>query len=145
MYKNADTKYASAVFFLILIVLAFNILVDQAVLGNATKEQLFAVTLKAEEMEKEKKSKVVSVSGINGEEIYNTKCVACHKFDVKVVGPAYKETIPKYSGNVQKLADYIYNPVKIDPAFPPMPNQGLKKKEAVAVAQYLLDKVAGKK
>lgn len=145
MYKSTDTKFASAVFFLILIVLAFNILVDQAVLGNATKEHLFAVTLKAEEIEKQTKSKVVSVSGINGEDIYNTKCVACHKFETKVVGPAYKETVPKYSGNVQKLADYIYNPVKIDPAFPPMPNQGLKKKEAVAVAQYLLDKVAGKK
>jgi len=73
------------------------------------------------------------------------KCVACHKFDTKVVGPPYKETVPKYNGDVQQLAEYIYNPVKKDPAYPPMPNQGLKKKEAVAVAQYLLDHLAGKK
>ncbi len=145
MLKNSEVRLASVVFFFVMVFFAFNILKEQSILGNALTEQTYAVILKADEHEKEVKSKLVTTSGINGEEIYNTKCIACHKFDVKVVGPPYKETVPKYNGDVQQLAEYIYNPVKKDPAYPPMPNQGLKKKEAVAVAQYLLDHLAGKK
>jgi cytochrome c len=145
MIKNSEVRMASIVFFFVMIFFAFNILKEQSVLGNALTEQTYAVILKADKHEKEVKSKLVTTSGINGEEIYNTKCIACHKFDIKVVGPPYKETVPKYNGDVQQLAEYIYNPVKKDPAYPPMPNQGLKKKEAVAVAQYLLDQLAGKK
>jgi cytochrome c len=145
MLKNSEIRLASVVFFFVMVLFAFNIMKEQSVLSNALTEQTYAVILKADEHEKEVKSKLVTTSGINGEEIYNTKCVACHKFDTKVVGPPYKETVPKYNGDVQQLAEYIYNPVKKDPAYPPMPNQGLKKKEAVAVAQYLLDHLAGKK
>lgn len=145
MLKNSELRLATAVFFFVMVFFAFNILKEQSVLGNALTEQTYAVILKADEHEKVVKSKLVTTSGINGEEIYNTKCVACHKFDTKVVGPPYKETVPKYNGDVQQLAEYIYNPVKKDAAYPPMPNQGLKKKEAVAVAQYLLDQMAGKK
>ena len=80
-------------------------------------------------------------TGVSAEQIYNQKCIACHKFDVKLVGPPYKETVPKYNGDVKKLSEFIFNPVKINPDYPSMPNQGLKKKEAEAMAQWLMEKV----
>lgn len=145
MFKNSETKYAVPVFFFVIVIFAFNIFKDESVLGNALQQQTYTLVQKSDEFEKEVKSKIVSTSGISGEEIYNTKCIACHKFDVKVVGPPYQETVPKYNGDVQKLADFIFNPTPKNPGYPPMPNQGLKKKEAVAAAQYLIDKVAAMK
>jgi cytochrome c len=150
MYKNSETgnesvKFSAIVFFLVIIFFAFNILKEESVLGNALTQQTYTIITKADEHEKEVKSKLVTTSGISGEEIYNTKCIACHKFDVKVVGPPYQETVPKYNGDAQKLAEFIFNPTPKNPGYPPMPNQGLKKKEATAVAQFLIQKVSGKK
>ncbi len=144
MVKNSDTSSATTVFVLIIVLITVNIIKDQAAFGNAIHENTIEITKIAEEHEKEARNKTVSTTGIDAEAIFTQKCSACHKFDVKVVGPAYNQTVPKYNGDVQKLADYIFNPQKIDPAFPPMPNQGLKKKEANAMAKWLIDKV-GKK
>jgi cytochrome c len=145
MFKNSDVSFATGLFFLIFIIFGFNILKDQLVLGNALKEQAGILIAKSEEHEKELQSQLVSSSGIDAEQIYNTRCIACHRFDVKLVGPPYQQTVPKYNGDINALSEYIYNPVKKDPAFPPMPNQGLKKKEAVAMAQWLISKVGSKK
>jgi cytochrome c len=142
MFKNSETKYAVPVFFFVVVIFAFNIFKDESVLGNALRQQSYTVLQKSEEYEKEVKSKLVTSSGISGEQIYNTKCIACHRFDVKLVGPPYQETVPKYNGDVQKLADFVYNPTQNNPGYPPMPNQGLKKKEAVAVAKFLIDRVS---
>ena len=60
------------------------------------------------------------------------------------LGFAQEVAVAKYNGDAQKLAEYIFNPQKIDPAYPPMPNQGLKKKEANAMAQWLINKVTKK-
>jgi len=144
IYKNYESKYIGVVFFLMFFVFMFTVVKDQIVLLNSLKVHLIGVTAKAEELAKEKEGAIVQVSGADGEKIYNEKCVACHKFDQKVVGPPYQETVPKYNGDLKKLAGYIYNPQKINPEYPPMPNQGLKMKEAEAVAKYLMDKV-GKK
>jgi cytochrome c len=145
MFKNSETRYAVPVFFFVIIIFAFNVFKDESVLGNAIQQQSYTVLQKSEEYEKEVKAKLVTSSGISGEQIYNTKCIACHKFDVKLVGPPYQETVPKYNGDVQKLADFVYNPTQKNPGYPPMPNQGLKKKEAVAVAQFLIERVSAMK
>ena len=76
---------------------------------------------------------------ISGEAIFQQKCQACHKWDVKLVGPPYKETLPKYEGKLDELVNFINNPVKKNPAYPPMPAQGLKPKEAKAVAKYIME------
>jgi len=144
IYKNSDMKLSAIVFFMMFVVFTFGIVKDQLAFRNAVKEHLLTVNLKAEEITKEKESLIVQVSGADGEKIYNEKCIACHKFDVKLVGPPYQETVPKYNGDLKKLAGFIYNPQKVNPAFPPMPNQGLKMKDAEAVAKYIMDKV-GKK
>ena len=115
------------------------------VLGNAIDDHIVKISAEADAEDQKKLAAVVTTTDINADEIYNTKCIACHKFDQKVVGPPYNQTVPKYNGNVQQLAEFIYNPVKVDPGFPPMPNQGLTKKEATAMAQWLIQQVeAGK-
>jgi cytochrome c len=144
IYKNYESKYIGVVFFLMFFVFTFTVVKDQIVLLNALKGHLIGVTAKAEELAKEKESAIVQVSGADGEKIYNEKCIACHKFDQKVVGPPYQETVPKYNGDLKKLAGFIYNPQKINPAYPPMPSQGLKMKEAEAVAKYIMDKTSKK-
>jgi cytochrome c len=144
MVKNSDTGSATAPFVLIIVLITFNIIKDQLAFGNAIHNVTVEIVKIAEGNEKEAKNKSLQTTGIDAEAIFTQKCSACHKFDQKVVGPPYKESVPKYNGDVQKLADYIFNPQKIDPAYPQMPNQGLKKKEATAMAKWLIDQV-GKK
>src|SRR4030095_10482770 len=139
MVKYSDYSSSTVVFVLIITLVLLNILKDQSALGSAIEPQIIETTKAAEEMEKEIKSKTVSASGVDALQIFNTKCIACHRFDSKLVGPPYQQTVPKYNGDITALTEYIYNPVKKDPAFPPMPNQGLKKKEAQAMAKWLID------
>ncbi|MBE2219041.1 MAG: hypothetical protein IAE90_12605 [Ignavibacteria bacterium] len=141
MFKNSDTSSATVVFVLVFVLVTFNVIKDQLAFGNAIQQNTTEITKIAEEHEKEIKGKTMGSTGIDAEAIFTQKCSACHKFDQKLVGPPYNETVLKYNGDVQKLADYIFNPQKIDPAYPPMPNQGLKKKEANAMAKWLMDKV----
>ncbi|MBX7043847.1 MAG: hypothetical protein K1X85_13190 [Ignavibacteria bacterium] len=143
--KNSETKYIGAAFYLLILCVGFIVMKNESAFGIAVEKNLLAVNQKAMEVEAERKSKTVSTSGINGEEIYNKLCVACHKFDVKVVGPPYQQTVPTYNGDVKKLAGFILKPVKKNPEYPPMPAQPLKPKEAEAVALYLIEKVSGKK
>ncbi len=142
--KNSEVKYIGAAFYLVIISFGFIIMKNQAAFGTASVKHLAEINLKAEELEKEKKSKTINTAGVDGEEIYNRICAACHKFDVKLVGPPYKQTVPKYNGDVKKLAAFVLSPVKVSPDYPPMPSPGLKPKEADAVAKYIMDKVSGK-
>lgn len=73
-----------------------------------------------------------------GMEIYNTKCVACHQFEQRVVGPPYSSVLPKYEGDIEKLKQFILNPVKVDADYIAMPNQGLKPHEAESAAMFLM-------
>jgi cytochrome c len=75
---------------------------------------------------------------VSGADIFNGKCIACHNFDKKVVGPAYKDVLPKYEGKMADLVKFVLNPVKVNPDFPSMPNQGLKPNEAEAIADYIM-------
>ena len=125
-------------------VFTFAIVKDQLAFRNAVKDHLLVVNAKAEELAKEKQGSIIQVSAADGEKIYSEKCIACHKFDVKLVGPPYKETIPKYSGDLKKVSRFYLQSRKINPSYPAMPNQGLKMKEAEAVAKYIIDNV-GKK
>ncbi len=76
---------------------------------------------------------------VSGEEIYNTRCSACHRFDRKLVGPPYNEVLPQFIGRMDALEDFIMNPRPVLPGYPPMPNQGLKPAEVRAVAKYIMD------
>lgn len=142
--RNSDTRYVSAAFYVLILSAGFIVMKNDSAFGVAVEKNLIAVNQKAVELKSEKKSKTVNTAGVDGEEIYNRLCAACHKFDVKLVGPPYALTVPAYNGDVKKLSSYILQPVKKNPEYPPMPAQPLKPKEADAVAQYLINKVNGK-
>ena len=74
-----------------------------------------------------------------GEQIFNTKCIACHRFDQRLVGPAYKDVLPQFENDMDALVSFILNPKKVNPDFPAMPNQALKPQEAKAVALYIMN------
>lgn len=76
-----------------------------------------------------------------GEEVLNNVCRACHAWDRRVVGPAYNDVMPKYVGQLDALKEYIRNPVKVNPDYPPMPNLGLSEPDIDAVSHYLLSQV----
>jgi len=139
MLKESSTRYGNSVIYLFVIALAFLIIKDQFAFDTATKKQFILLTANYEEYQQKLQEKFGLVEEIiNAQEIYNGKCIACHQFDRRVVGPPYKEVLPKYEGKMEELTKFILNPVKINPDYPPMPNQGLKPKEAQAVAEYIM-------
>jgi cytochrome c551/c552 len=78
-----------------------------------------------------------------GKAVFETVCSSCHRFDTRLVGPPFNEVVPKYKGNVERLKDFIRDPVKVNPVYPAMPKHALKEEEIDAVARYLLEKVKG--
>ncbi len=140
MFKEKSAKYSGHIFFVLLLAIMALIVRNQTAMGNAN--QLQTVLLQAQFTEVMQKLTGESAAPkISGEEIYKNICSACHSFDHKVVGPPYKQTLPKYKGNVDKLVAFILNPKQNNPGYPPMPNPGLKRDQARAVATYILKEV----
>lgn len=128
--------------FLVLFILFFlEIYRENIAAENSTKyHQAFLETKYNQYVVDFKSQFGIAAAEISGEDIYKGKCVACHAFDKKIVGPAYKDVLPKYEGKIEDLAEYILNPTKVDPNFPVMPSQGLKPNQAKAVAEYIVSK-----
>jgi len=139
MLKESNTKYNSAVIFLVILTVFVLIIRDQYSFDVSTKKQ-FAILAANYDAYQAKINEQLGIGGavISGADIYNGRCIACHSFDKKIVGPPYNSTMPKYEGKKDLLVKFIMNPVKVNPDYPAMPNQGLKPKEAEAVAEYLL-------
>ncbi|GJQ33605.1 MAG: hypothetical protein HBSAPP04_24440 [Ignavibacteriaceae bacterium] len=141
IYEIAKKKNSNAtswaLLFLVFSAMAL-IIGDQTAFKQSTK--LNSIKLGAE-YDSTMKQMLAAAGGaeISGEAIFQQKCQACHKWDVKLVGPPYKETLPAYEGKIDELVNFINNPVKKNPAYPPMPAQGLKPKEAKAVAKYIME------
>ncbi|MDH7604661.1 MAG: hypothetical protein QHH13_07160 [Melioribacter sp.] len=140
MIKQQEIKYGFLTISLFIITIAFIVIKDQYAFEMSNKKHFAILAANYEEHKK----KLLEESGllketINGADIFNSKCIACHQFDRKVVGPPYNDVLPKYENNRQALINFILNPTKINPDYPPMPNQGLKPKEAEAVAEFLMN------
>jgi len=89
-----------------------------------------------------------------GQNIFNSKCFACHKLNTRLVGPALvpivKKTNPVY------LMNYLLNTTEMQKKEPQlkklikkfngvvMPDQYINKKQARAVLEYLRSNVKGK-
>ncbi|MBK8946784.1 MAG: cytochrome c [Ignavibacteriae bacterium] len=140
MYKDSKMNLGGSTVLVFLLLAAALVYKDQQAFETKNVENIF-------EQEKAYKLfalKIKEEAGINeivevkGEDIYNTKCIACHRFDTKLVGPAYNDVLPKYDGKRAELVDFILNPRKVNPDFTAMPNQGLKPKEAEAIAEYIV-------
>jgi len=141
--KN-DYRFGSLIFFILILASVAFIIKDQKAMINATNSHSLILSTEYDRILAELKGEGTVVA-ISGKEIYDVRCASCHKFEQKLVGPAHFDVLPKYVGKEAQLVAFIRNPGKIDPAYPPMPNPGLKPQEADAVAKYLLDEFAKKK
>lgn len=103
------------------------------------KENFFIKGEELKSLEPEKKE--LEKKAFDGKKVFDDFCSTCHSFDQKVVGPPFKEVLPKYKGDLKKLKSFIKNPYKVNPDYPPMPNLGLKEKEIDAVIEYLMEKL----
>ncbi|MBL1214548.1 MAG: cytochrome c [Ignavibacteriae bacterium] len=140
MIKESSLRFRNSALFLFLIFFVFIIIKDQYAFETSSqiqfKELAENYTVYEEDLKKEFGTFTESISGAD---IYNGRCIACHQYDKKVVGPPYNSVLPKYEGDLEALSSYILNPVKVNPEYPAMPNQGLKPNEAKAVAEYLMN------
>ncbi len=78
-----------------------------------------------------------------GEQLFNRVCSACHSFDARVVGPPYNDVLPKYVDDLVGITEFVLNPTRVNTDYPAMPNQGLRRAQARAVAAYLLSVYTG--
>ena len=141
--RDSHDRYATSAFYTFLFAFVFLFASDQLAIHDATNEHAASLAYQYDQDTEALKTKLgVVVVTFTGEDIYNARCSACHLFDRKKVGPAYKDVIPQFEGKKQQLIAFILNPVKVNPAFPPMPNPGLKPAEADSIASFLLKKFA---
>ncbi len=141
--KN-DYRFGSLIFFVLILAMVSFLIKDQKAMTSATEKHSLVLSTEYDRILAELKGEG-TVAVLSGKEIYDVRCASCHKFDQKLVGPAHNDVLPKYVGKEAQLVAFIRNPVKVDPAYPPMPNPGLKPQEADAVAKYLLEEFAKKK
>ncbi|MEO8399943.1 MAG: c-type cytochrome [Ignavibacteriaceae bacterium] len=138
MLKESSVKFSGQLFYVLLFSLLALIVKDQLAMGNATRLQSEILSTKFERYLADLKAESGVVVKVSGKDIYDTRCSACHRFDSKLIGPPYNTVLPKYEANKKELISFILNPVKKNPDYPPMPNQGLRPNEAEAIADYLL-------
>ncbi|MBX3008007.1 MAG: cytochrome c [Melioribacteraceae bacterium] len=139
MLKNNLIRNSSNAFFMVIFLLFFIVLKEQYAFDSATKQHFEMLSANYNEFTTNlKKEMGMFTEQISGQDIYNGRCIACHNFDQKIVGPPYNDVLPKYVDKKDDLVKYILNPVKVNPEYPAMPSQGLKPNEAEAVAEYLL-------
>lgn len=136
--KEIKGTTAALLFFALVFSIAAFIISDQKAMATATKFQSASLSAEFDKYFAELKGEGKTVA-INAAELYQVKCGSCHKWDQKLVGPPHLEVLPKYVGKEAQLVAFIRNPVKVNPAYPPMPNPGLKPNEASALAKYLLE------
>ena len=142
MIKESNTKFSSSLLYLFVVLFALYVVKENFAFTTAASKQTIILADNYTQYETKLKEELgLSNVVISGEDIYNGKCIACHQFDRVLVGPAYKDVLPKYEGKRDELIRFILNPARINPdKFPAMPSQGLKPKEAEAVADYIVQK-----
>jgi cytochrome c len=136
MFKYSNAKFSGQLFFVMLFSILALIVKDQLAMSNATKLQTELLDRNYHALIAKTENVKSAPEVVSGEKVYQTICVSCHRFDIKLVGPSYDSVMPKYEGKVDQLVAYIRNPVKVNPAFPPMPNPGLRPNQVKAVADY---------
>lgn len=144
-YKETRPGYTAYAFYTLAIALVLLFTSEQAAISSATRDHAAKLASVYERETGELRARLgVALVNLTGEEIYNARCSACHLFEEKKVGPPYRVVVAKYAGNREKLIAFVMNPVKVDPAYPPMPGQGLKPAEADSIVTFLLRKLTGK-
>lgn len=139
MMKSFESKHAALAFYVLVVSVVSMVIADTNAFAGATKKHSSFLAYQYDKHHEELLAAMgISLKVISGEEIFTAKCSACHEFGAKKVGPAYKDVLPKYENDRAKLLSFVLNPQKVDPAFPPMPNQGLKPAEGDSIAAYIM-------
>lgn len=151
MIKKYDTptpKHGVTAFLMALLLFGLVIAKDRTLQANASRETIAVLEMDAAKAHaqvvnkrEEIYAKAMVIDPAMGEQIYNERCTACHSFDRKILGPSFNESLPKYFGKLPDLEKFILNPVKIDPAYPAMPSQGLSTIQVKAVVKFLMQKM----
>ncbi|MGB9665646.1 MAG: c-type cytochrome, partial [Ignavibacteria bacterium] len=137
--KEKLNSYLRFSFYFMVFALVFISIKDVVAFANVMKPKTVEISQKFLTYEENLKTKLnIKTVTISGEEVFTAKCSACHRFDQKLVGPPYNVVLKKYEDKKDQLVKFILNPVKVDPAYPPMPSQGLIPPEAEAVAEYIM-------
>ena len=138
--KTSNLKMSGQLFFAVIFAFLALVIKDQMAMSNSTKLHSAVLSSDFDKYLSELKGEgTLAVKARSGEEIFTIVCSSCHKFDEKLVGPPYNKVLTKYEGKLDQLVAFIRNPVKVDAAYPPMPNLALKLDEAKNIAQYLMD------
>ncbi len=149
MLLKGDNRHATTVLILALVVTGSLLVNHQQLQLSANREHAIVLAMTADqrrarvEQEQQKLYASAEPDPNLGKEIFNRLCVSCHAWDKKVVGPAYLEVLPKYLDDIEALHTFVRDPVKIDPDYPIMPNQGLNEREVQSVCSYLLQELPG--
>ncbi|NIT60770.1 MAG: hypothetical protein GWN00_32565 [Aliifodinibius sp.] len=144
---DANKNYGTRLFVMFIVFFLLVSVDENLARDNSLQYQIYALEKLDMEIQSEIEAEREAKAGAEkeatvelGEEIYNQKCTACHQFDQRVVGPPYNSVLPKYEEDLEALKEFILNPVKVNPDYPAMPNQGLKPHEAEAAAKYLIQR-----
>lgn len=148
-YKESKPRYVAVSFVLALVLFALMIGKDRTLQANANLETVGAMYIDAEKVWEEEVgkreeiyAKTAGIDAKKGEEIFNQACTSCHEFETKKLGPPLNVVLKKYIGKEEELIGFIKNPVKVDPAYPSMPNPGLTTIKIKSVVKYLMGKVS---
>lgn len=121
--------------------------------ANALEKHRELVRLKTEDFQKIKKEAIADQSknkaqenianlteAQKGENIFQQNCTACHKVDVKLVGPPVIEMASIYKNNKKDLQNWIKKPGKKRPDAPQMPGfeTQLDQEQLDQIAEYIL-------
>jgi cytochrome c len=144
MLRESGARFSTHVFLLALAVFALVQFKAHSQQANANREHHLLVAQRAREARdhlrqvQEKLYAQAEPDPELGARVFTQRCSACHRWDEKLIGPAYMSVMPKYLGREEALRAFVGNPQRVDPSFPPMPNQGLRGTEVDSVARYLL-------
>lgn len=147
MLRQGDSRHASAVLVLAVVVVGLLLTSHQQLQLTANREHTIVLAMDAQkvraaaEQEQQKLYASAEPDPALGKKVFDDRCVSCHAWDKKVVGPAYLEVLPKYLDDIEALHAFVRNPVKINPDFPAMPNQGLSEREVLSVCSYLMQEL----
>jgi len=137
--EKPEKRRARPILGFLLVMLAFWVLSDHLARENSREEAAMgglAAMLESPPAAVKKPATGVDVSA--GKAVFERICIACHRFDAKLIGPPLNTVVPNYRKDPKSLKEFIRNPVKRNPAYPAMPKLPLTEAEIEAVAAYLL-------
>jgi len=138
-FKFDLRQYSPYAFATLVAAVALLMVQNQVAVGTASRAHAASMEIAYERAMEEFRSKLgLSLNVVTGADIYSGRCSACHLPDARKVGPPFKYVADKYKGKLDALEAFIRNPVKVNPDYPSMPNQGLKPAEIDSIAHYVL-------